>query len=159
MLTQALASFTFETVVTYDFPPILDSVEFDVWNLRSGGARTYPRVLYSKGPFRGPCRAVVSIGWSTSQPYSIPQDDKPEPEPISVQNPLFTLSIPPSLHEAVTLNVSIGNSDETYEPTVATYTKGATNVTSWKPHVASSEVKPFRGGWIIETTTVYPPSE
>jgi len=153
------ASFTYETVVTYDFPPILNSVEFDVWNLRSGGAKTYPRVLYSKGPFRGPCRAVVSTSWSTSQPSSVPQDDKPEPEPIVVQNPMFTLSIPPSLHEAVTLNVSVGDSDETYDSTTATYTKGATNVTSWKPHVASSEVKPFRGGWIIETTTVYPPSE
>jgi hypothetical protein len=38
------------------------------------------------------------------------------------------------------------------------YSKNATNITTWKPHIVSSEVKPFRGGWLMETVTVYPPS-
>ena len=155
--TTGCAKLRYETVVNYAFPPILQDVQFDTWNLRSGGARTYPRVLYSKGSFRGPCRAVVDISWSTTQPVGLPTGKKPAPEPISIQNPLFTLSIPPTLHEAVNFTVSI-NSDETWNNTGAIYTKNATNVTSWEPHIISSEVKPFRGGWLMETVTVYPPS-
>ena len=155
--TTGCAKLRYETVVNYAFPPILQDVQFDVWNLRSGGARTYPRVLYSKGSFRGPCRAVVDISWSTTQPVGLVADEKPAPEPISIQNPLFTLSIPPTLHEAVYFTVSINN-DETWNNTGAVYNKNATNVTSWEPHIISSEVKPFRGGWLMETVTVYPPS-
>jgi hypothetical protein len=151
------ARLQYETVITYNFPPILQDVQFDVWNLRSGGARTYPRVLYSKGSFRGPCRAVVDISWSTTKPVGLEAGKKPAPEPISIQNPLFTLSIPPTLHEAVNFTVSINN-DETWNNTGAVYNKNATNVTSWEPHIISSEVKPFRGGWLMETVTVYPPS-
>jgi hypothetical protein len=151
------ARLRYETVVNYAFPPILQDVQFDVWNLRSGGARTYPRVLYSKGSFRGPCKAVVDISWSTTQPVGLEAGEKPAPEPISIQNPLFTLSSPPTLHEAVNFTVSI-NSDETWNNTGAVYNKNATNVTTWEPHIISSEVKPFRGGWLMETVTVYPPS-
>ena len=152
------ARLQYETVITYYFPPILAGVEFDVWELRSGGERTYPRVQYEKGAFRGPCRAVVNISWSATQPAGVASDEKPEPEVISITNPLFTLNIPPTLHGAVNFTVSTGSNDETWKLTNAQYTKGATNVTSWEPHVASSEVKPFRGGWLMQTTTVYPPS-
>lgn len=151
------ARLSYETIVNYAFPPVLQDVQFDVWNMRSGGARTYPRVLYSKGAFRGPCKAVVDISWSTTQPVGLSAGEKPAPEPISLQNPLFTLSIPPTLHPPLYFTVSI-NSDETWNNTGAVYNKNATNVTTWKPHIVSSEVKPFRGGWLMETVTVYPPS-
>ena len=151
------ARLSYETIVNYAFPPILQDVQFDVWNLRSGGARTYPRVLYSKGAFRGPCKAVVDISWSTTQPVGLEAGEKPIPEVISIKNPLFTLDIPPTLHPPLYFTVSI-NSDETWNNTGAVYNKNATNVTTWKPHIISSEVKPFRGGWLMETVTVYPPS-
>jgi len=152
------ASLEYETVVSYNFPPILERVELDVWEERSGGARTYPRVLYSKGAYSGPCKAKVFIGWATTPPPAVVAENKPIPEPISIQTPIFSLQIPPTLHEAVSFNVSVGTNDETYEPTNAAFSKGATNVTSWEPHIVSSEVKPFRGGWLIETVLVYPPS-
>ena len=154
---NACARLRYETVVTYAFPPILNRVEFDVWNKRTGASETYPRVLYTKGAFSGPCRAVVDISWSPDQPAGIATRDKPEPETIQIQNPLFSLSIPPTLHGAVNFRVSV-NDDETWENTGATYTKAATNVTTWKSHIISSEVKPFRGGWLMETVTVHPPS-
>lgn len=154
---NACARLRYETIVNYAFPPILQDVQFDVWNLRSGGARTYPRVLYSKGSFRGPCKAVVDISWSTTQPVGLEAGEKPIPEVISIKNPLFTLDIPATLHPPVYFTVSINN-DETWNNTGAIYSKNATNVTTWKPHIVSSEVKPFRGGWLMETVTVYPPS-
>lgn len=151
------ARLSYETVINYAFPPVLQDVQFDVWNLRSGGARTYPRVLYSKGSFRGPCKAVVDISWSTTQPVGLEAGEKPIPEVVSIKNPLFTLDIPPTLHPSLYFTVSI-NGDETWNNTGAVYNKNATNVTTWKPHIASSEVKSFRGGWLMETVTVYPPS-
>lgn len=154
---NACARLRYETVVTYAFPPILGGVEFDVWNQRTGASKTYPRVLYEKGAFRGPCRAVVDISWSPNQPAGVKIGEKPEPEAIQVQNPLFSLSISPTLHGSLYFTVSV-NDDETWQNTGAIYTKGATNVTTWKSHIISSEVKPFRGGWLMETVTVYPPS-
>ena len=154
---NACARLRYETVVTYAFPPILGGVEFDVWNQRTGASKTYPRILYEKGAFRGPCRAVVDISWFPNQPAGVKTGEKPQPESIQVQNPLFSLSIPPTLHGSLFFTVSV-NDDETWQNTGAIYTKAATNVTTWKSHIISSEVKPFRGGWLMETVTVYPPS-
>ena len=154
---NACPKLRYETVTTYAFPPILHSVEFDIWEQRTGATKTFPRVLYSKGPFQGPCRAVVDFSWATEQPTGVATGEKPVAEPIVVDNPLFGLSIPPTLHGAVNFRVSV-NDDETWENTGAVYTKNATNVVSWEPHIVSSEVKPFRGGWLMETVTVYPPS-
>jgi hypothetical protein len=152
------AGLSYETVVNYAFPPILQNVAFDVWNLRSGGARTYPRVLYTKGAYRGPCKAQVDISWSVAQPTGLAASEKPEPKAFALQTPLFSLSIPPTLHAAMNFAVSVGTEDETWEPTNGNFPMDATNVTEWLSHIISSEVKPFRGGWILETVTVYPPS-
>ena len=151
------AGFSYETTINYQFPPILGAIYLDVWNLRSGGARTYPRVLYAVGGYSGPCKVRAFVGWSPTTPASIPLGNKPIPEPISVANPLFSLNIQPTLHGQISFVASVGNNDETYEPTYATYNKGPTNVTSWQPHIISYDVKPFRGGWLSETRVVYPP--
>ena len=151
------ARLRYETVVNYAFPPILQGVAFDVWNMKSGGARTYPRVLYTKGAFRGPCKATVDISWSPTQPAGIEIDEKPAPKPFALQNPMFSLSIPPTLHTAQTFQISVGTEDETWDQTVGVFPMEATNVTEWNEHIISSEVKPFRGGWILETITVHPP--
>ena len=151
------ARLRYETVVNYAFPPILQGVAFDVWEMKSGGARTYPRVLYTKGAFRGPCKATVDISWSPTQPAVTEIGEKPAPKPFALQNPLFSLSIPPTLHTAQTFTVSVGTEDETWKQTGGIFPMEATNVTEWHEHVISSEVKPFRGGWILETITVHPP--
>ncbi len=151
------ASLTYDTAINYAFPPILNTVAFDVWNMKSGGARTYPRVLYTKGAFRGPCKATVDISWSPTQPAVTEIGEKPAPKPFALQNPLFSLSIPPTLHTAQTFTVSVGTEDETWKQTGGIFPMEATNVTEWHEHVISSEVKPFRGGWILETITVHPP--
>jgi len=151
------ARLRYETVRNYEFPPILQGIAFDTWHMRSGGERTYPRVLYKKGAFRGPCRATVDISWSDKQPAGVVVDEKPAPEPFTLQTPLFTLSIPPTLHEAFNFAIGVGTEDETWEQTNGNFPMAATNITEWKSHLVSSEVKPFRGGWVMETITIYPP--
>ncbi len=152
------ASLTYDTAINYAFPPILNTVAFDVWNMKSGGARTYPRVLYTKGAFRGPCKATVTITWSAGQPSALTTGDQPRPEAFTLQTPLFSLSIPPTLHTSQNFAVNVGSEDETWEITGGNFPMEATNVTEWLSHIISSEVKPFRGGWILETITVHPPS-
>jgi len=151
------ARLRYETVINYAFPPILQGIDFQTWTMKSGGERTYPSVVYKKGAFRGPCKASVDISWSDKQPAGVVVDEKPAPEPFTLQTPLFSLSIPPTLHETFNIAVGVGTEDETWTLTNANYVMKATNITEWTSHVVSSEVKPFRGGWLMETITVYPP--
>jgi|TARA_R110000822_G_scaffold160456_2_gene300632 hypothetical protein len=160
LLGGECARLSYETVVNYAFPPILQdpAVRFDIWNMRSGGARTYPSVLYAEGAFKGPCRATVAISWSVGQPTAVATGDQPRPEAYTLTTPLFTLSIPPTLHTAQQFLVRVGTEDQTWEQTSGTFDMEVTNVTEWHSHIISSEVKPFRGGWILETITIHPPS-
>ena len=152
------ARLRYETVVNYTFEPILEDVVFEVWEMWSGGLRTIPRIIYKKGAFRGPCRATMDISWSVVPPANIEIGEKALPEPFTLTTPLLTLSIPPTLHEAFSFSVNVGNSDQTWKQTIGGIPMPATNITGWFSHIASSEVKPFRGGWVMETVTVHPPS-
>jgi hypothetical protein len=150
-------SLSYITVINYEFPPVLDTVYFDEWTMKSGGERTYPRIAYTKGAYKGPCKALIQIQWSANLPTPADTSSKPQPKPFMLQTPLFSFSLPPTLHTAQNFGVYVGTEDETWEQTDGNFPMDATNVTQWQTHVASSEVKPFRGGWILETITVYPP--
>ena len=151
-------AFSYTTYVNYSFPPVLQAIEFDLWEKRSG-AKTYsPRVKYSKGAYRGPCKAIVSVVWSDSQPSPDTLTKTMQPESIAVSTPYFNLSIRETLHEAVEVSVTNGTEDETYVYTAGTYTFGATNHTDWPNQLTvSSTVKKFRGGWLKETTRIFKP--
>ena len=152
-------SFYYNTSVNYSFPPVLEDIDFDLWERRSG-AKTYsPKVKYSKGAYRGPCRAKVDVIWSSSQldPLTVPSP--PQPQPIAVSTPYFSLSVKETLHGVVNVSVSNGTEDEKYVYTAGTYTFQATNLIDWPDSlVVSSTVKKFRGGWLRETVTVYAPT-
>ncbi len=152
-------SFSYDTSVNYSFPPVLQDIEFDLWERRSG-AKTYsPRVKYSKGAYRGPCKAEVAVVWSATKPTATIVPSPPQPEPIAVSTPYFSLSVKETLHDVVDVSVSNGTEDEKYVYTAGTYTFQATNLTDWPNSlVVSSTVKKFRGGWLKETVTVYAPT-
>jgi hypothetical protein len=152
-------SFSYDTSVNYSFPPVLQDIDFDLWERRSG-AKTYsPRVKYSKGAYRGPCKAVVAVVWSATKPTATTVPSPPQPEPIAVSTPYFSLSVKETLHDVVNVSVSNGTEDEKYVYTAGTYTFQATNLIDWPSSlVVSSTVKKFRGGWLKETVTVYAPT-
>jgi hypothetical protein len=152
-------SFSYDTSVNYSFPPVLQDIDFDLWERRSG-AKTYsPRVKYSKGAYRGPCKAEVAVVWSASKPTATIVPSPPQPEPIAVSTPYFSLSVKETLHDVVNVSVSNGTEDEKYVYTAGTYTFQATNLIDWPNSlVVSSTVKKFRGGWLKETVTVYAPT-
>ena len=156
--TVAGASFGYTTSVNFSFPPVLGGIYFDLWEKRSG-AKTYsPRVEYSKGAYRGPCKALVSVSWSHNDNTVAAVQKAMQPESIAVSTPYFNLSVRETLHGPVTISVTNGNQDETYVYTAGKYNFNATNYEDWPDSiVVSSTVKKFRGGWLKETTTVFPP--
>jgi hypothetical protein len=152
-------SFSYNTTTTYSFPPVLESIEFDLWERRSG-AKTYsPRVEYSKGAYKGPCKSTVDVVWSATKPTATTVPSPPQPERIAVSTPYFSLSVPETLHDVVSVSVSNGTEDEKYVYTAGTYTFQATNLTDWPSSlIVSSTVKKFRGGWLKETETIFAPT-
>lgn len=160
---RKIATYSYGSTINYSFPPILEDIDFREWPLWSGGVRTYPKPVYKRGAFRGPCEALVTVSWTADR---LPEGaagayligNRPEPEPITIVSPLFSLNIPPTLHEGGGYTVSTGDRDETYRNASAFYEVKATNVTEWEPHVASATTKPFRGGWLVESITVQPPA-
>jgi len=156
--TVAGASFGYTTSVNYSFPPVLGAIYFDLWEKRSGAETYSPRVEYSKGAYRGPCKALVSVSWSDSLPTVDPIQMAMQPESIAVSTPYFNLSVRETLHGPVNVSVTNGTEDETYVYTAGVYTFDATNYEDWPDSIiVSSTVKKFRGGWLKETTTVFPP--
>ena len=157
--TVAGGSFSFNTSVNYSFPPVLEDIYFDLWEKRSGAETYAPHAKYSKGEYSGPCRATVDISWSATRPSAVAVATPPQPKEVNVSTPYFSLRLPKCLHAGVQVRVSNGTEDETYVYTVGSYDFEPTNITDWPSQlVMSSTVKKFRGGWILETTTVFPPS-
>lgn len=152
-------SFSYETSVNYSFPSVLSSIATDVWERRSGGLEPYSRPVYSKHGYSGPCRAVVSVSWSKAAPSIPALSAPPRPLPISYASPIASISIPPSLHAAFNVSLTNGTSDKVYVYTAGTYSFPATNYTDWPSSlIVKASSKPFRGGWLLETVTVYSPT-
>jgi len=150
--------FSYTSYVNYSFPPVLEDIYFDLWEKRSGAETYSPRVKYSKGAYRGPCKAIVSVVWSRDLPSPDTLTKTMQPESIAVSTPYFNLSVRETLHEAVSVSVTNGTEDETYVYTAGTYTFDATNHTDWPDELTvSSTVKKFRGGWLKETTKIFKP--
>jgi len=151
-------AFSYTSYVNYSFPPVLEAIYFDLWEKRSGAETYSPRVKYSKGAYRGPCKAIVSVVWSDSQPSPDTLTKTMQPESIAVSTPYFNLSVRETLHEAVSVSVTNGTEDETYVYTAGIYSFDATNHTDWPDEMTvSSTVKKFRGGWLKETTKIFKP--
>ncbi len=159
--SAAGGEFTYFTSVNYSFPPVLQTngIQFDLWERRTGAETYSPRVLYEKGAYRGPCRARVDVQWSATQLSAISVPAPPQPQPIALSTPYFSLSVKETLHGPINIGVSNGTEDEKYVFTTGTYSFNATNLTDWPTSlIVSSTVKKFRGGWLRETVTVYPPA-
>ena len=159
-MSEGSATYGYRTTINYSFPPVLGGIYFDLWEKRSG-AKTYsPRVEYKRGAYSGPCRAFVSGFWTrdlSTAPLT-PLSEVPQPTSISVSTPYFNLRVGQTLHGPVSVKVSNGSQDETYVPTAGIYNFKATNMDDWPSYlVLSSATKKFRGGYLVETTTLTAP--
>ena len=80
------------------------------------------------------------------------------PLPIHFVTPLNTTSVKPTLHGDMQLKIDTGSNHPVYHHTRATFTYWATNYTDWPEKLVILDTqKPFRGGYLREKVTVYPP--
>ena len=148
---------TYNTTQNYYWPPVLDSIEVSIWERKDGGIRRFFNPIYSKEGYRGECRAQVVDTFHVTAP-TVAEPTAMLPLPINIQNPFFSVSVAPCLFAGDTVSFTNGTSDPEYEYTLDEYTLPATTPTDWPASVVIRNVQPFRGGYILSTITIYPPT-
>ena len=152
---------TYFTTVDYTWPAVLAPNLYGMistWEKRAGGTQKYFEPQFLKNQYSGPCRAKITETFSLS-PSSSSTAVTMQPLPISISNPYFSIAIGPTLHAAQTLSFTNGTTDPEFEYTVANYYVAATTPVSRPAQIiASDEVKPFRGGYLRQVTTIFQPT-
>jgi hypothetical protein len=152
---------TYFTTVDYTWPAVLAPNLYGMissWEKRAGGTQKYFEPQFSKNQYSGPCRAKITETFSLS-PSTSSTAVSMQPLPISISNPYFSIAIGPTLHAAETLSFTNGTTDIEFEYTVANYFVEATTPASRPAQIiASDEVKPFRGGYLRQVTTIFQPT-
>jgi hypothetical protein len=152
---------SFSTNDHYDWPPVLNTVEFMDWVRRDGGVDIFPRIVYAKEGYSGPCKTTVTTSWSKTA-FTIPKADQMLPVRMSYSSPFFSVNVPPCLHGEVTFVCDIGSSDPVYaENSGSSRTFSATGPTdnTWPATItAYDDQQPFRGGFLRTTKVIHRPS-
>ena len=148
---------TYYSTVDFSWPAVLGSIPVDTWERKDGGFEQYVRPQFSKEAYSGPCKATIVERFYLNPPSSLSVENL-QPLPINLSNPLFGLSIGPTLHTSFSLNVSTGTNHPTYEYTAGSFLVPATTPTEWPSTLTvEDDVRPFRGGWLRQTITIRPP--
>jgi hypothetical protein len=171
----------YEDSVNYSWPLVLGDdgtssgsgpVEIMDWELLKGSVRNYIRPRVRRSAYSGPCRALIEEEWITQAQMSslinngnLDVIETLAPKPISYPAPLLPVSIPTSLHSAVTLQCDFGTADPTFAENrlsarffPATQNRLGETQTDWPSSlIADVSAKPFRGGYRVTQVTVYPP--
>lgn len=151
---------TYFTTVNYSWPAVLSPGlgQFDTWEKRAGGSQKYFSPIYTKNAYSGPCRAMIVETFSSS-PTGGNTAKAMQPLAINISNPYYSISIDATLHPNSSFEITNGTTDPEFEYTIASYNIPATTPTARPTEiVASDEVKPFRGGYLRQITTVYAPT-
>lgn len=145
-------------IVNFHWPAVLENIIPMRWARRDGGEDIHNRVIWKRDAYSGPCSATISRAWSKAPPSA------PLPTPlvttsIHYSSPYFNVHVPECLHALVTLICDTGTADPIYKQnTNSLATIPATEHLDWPPTlVAGSEVRPYRGGYLLTTTTVTAP--
>lgn len=143
-------------IVNYEWPAVLQSILFDVYDHKSGGSAIYPSAFYKEG-FTGPQKAEVTQYWQKTAPTVIPQLQM-IPQGFQFACPLYNLRVSACLHPAVTLTCNIGTEDPDWEMAAVSRTFAATNYLDWPEQVFWRESKPYMGGYLVTEYTIQKPS-
>ena len=164
-----LANYT--TNERYAFPAVLDptprgmfggqnGVVGHTWRRKKGGGDTVVFPVYKREAYDGPCKHVREITWRKQKwtDSDLTDLNPMHPLPIHFVTPLNTTSVKPTLHGDMQLKIDTGSNHPVYHHTRATFTYWATNYTDWPEKLVILDTqKPFRGGYLREKVTVYPP--
>lgn len=152
-----LSGRTYASTVDFSWPAVLDEILIDTWERKDGGYEQYVRPQFAKEAYSGPCEASITERFYLNAPTSL-SIEALQPLPINISNPLFSVSVGPTLHNGFDLNVSTGTEHPTYKYTAGVYRVKATSPTAWPTTlIVEDDVRPFRGGWLRQTVTIQPP--
>lgn len=163
------------TTQDYTWPAVLDTsnggpVDSESWQRKENkGADTVVYPVYKRDTYRGPTKMLVQLFWSAT-PYGEPVSDSFTstnlqqlvpmlPRPVQYKTPIVSLSIKPTLHPDIFLTATSGTNHPIYEYTGSTRVFTATgDHTDWPSSIVISDSqKPFRGGYLRERLTAFPP--
>lgn len=144
-------------------------VRADSWARNAGGADTVLHPNFARDEYEGPTKMKVERYWSagafaeadsTSFSHNALQKLTPMlPESIEFQTPIFSIRIKPTLHVQIQLSGTSGTNHPVYAYNGTTFTYPATPThTDWPTSlVVKDSQKRFRGGFLRERITAYPP--
>jgi hypothetical protein len=148
----------------FAFPAVLGGVREDVWERRDGGAETFLSPWFKRMAYKGPCSFRLEEQWQ-KDPFDlsgvIPSLYNPQPLPINVSTPMFSLSVEACLHDEVYFNVSTGTSHPVYKYTAGTFTFEATSpveLVNDEELLVSANQQRFRGGFLLRKQYVTVPA-
>lgn len=142
-------------IINYEWPAVLKSLTLETWNRRDGQFDTFPNVKF-KQAFNGPQLVHVTQHWQAAAPV-LADPPKMIPEGFTFASPLYTLRVPPCLHGAIQLTAITGTSDPVYEYNTKVEDFAATNYTDWPASISWTDVKPWRGGYLVTAYTINKP--
>jgi hypothetical protein len=152
----AVTARTYNTTLSYYWPPVLNDINVSVWERRDGGVERFLNPVYLREGYNGECRATVVDAFHVAAP-TITTPDVMLPLPINVQNPYFSAKLGPTLHTLKYLSFTNGTEDPIFKYTIDEYTFAATDPTDWPTSVTIKNVFPFRGGYLLSTITIFQP--
>ena len=151
-----------DTSVNYTFPPVLQDISVVNWERHDGQMQSNPEYHMNPEGYSGPCKAKVKQEYKVSEfdgTDEVPLAKAMQPQSFSFSTPYISLRIPACLMNGGEVGFTTGTTDPVYKYTVYTKQLPVTEPSSWP---ASIDVRVTqqnaRGGFIKETTTVYPPS-
>jgi len=167
---------SYYTTQDFTWPAVLDTdnggpVDAESWTRKNNkGADTVVYPVFKRDEYRGPTKMFVELYWKesafgepTSTTFSATNLQKLDPmlpRPIEFTTPIIKLQIKSTLHPDVFFTATSGTNHPIYEYTGTQRIFTATgNHTDWPPSIVIKDSqRPFRGGYLRERLTAYPPA-
>ena len=150
-----------DTSVNYTFPPVLQDISVVNWERHDGQIQSNPEYHMNPEGYSGPCKAKVKKEYKVGEFTGVeaPVAKAMQPQSFSFSTPYISLRIPACLMNGGEVGFTTGTTDPVYKYTVYTKQLPVTEPSSWPTSIDVRVTQQnARGGFIKETTTVYPPS-
>lgn len=146
-----------DEIINFAWPAVLESLLIIPITNSKMPVTTIVVPIWAAYAYSGPCQAQVVESWSVGVP-STPAPIAMIATPINYQGVFMNINVPNCLHNSVTFYETSGSNNPSYDFFYRTQQFNATNFTQWPTSIfGGCSVIPYRGGYLMRQTTVYPP--
>jgi len=146
------------TSIDHSWPPVLESVGFEVWARHDGQDEYHPTFTMNPEAYNGPCKCLVTIKYNT-EPFTDVEAEAMQPQSFTFNTPYARLSVPPCLMNGSYIYASTGTQDPVYAFNYYKKEVPVTTPPSWpETLIVRDKQEQGRGGFVRTTWTVYRPS-